>query len=242
MEFLSPAWWLGLAQIIGIDIILSGDNALVIALACRSLPPGQRKWGIILGAGAAIALRIVFAVGIVYLLEVPLLKFAGSLLLMWIAVKLVMPEEHTAIPAAHQPPPATSLWSAVRIIMVADAVMSLDNVLAIAAAARGAVELLVIGVAISIPLIVAGSALMLWLLDRFPLLVVAGSGLLGWIAGELAVHDPIAGAWLAETLPLVHASLPFVLCGAVMAFGLYVRRRVPGTKARPVFDDKHDSA
>jgi YjbE family integral membrane protein len=225
VEFLSPAWWVGLAQIIGIDIILSGDNALVIALACRSLPPHQRKWGIVLGAGAAIMLRIVFAVGIVYLLEVPFLKFAGSLLLIWIAVKLVMPVEHPAAPAAGHVAPPTSLWSAVRIVMVADAVMSLDNVLAVAAAAKGSVELLVIGIAISIPLIVAGSAMMLWLLDRFPLLVVAGSALLGWIAGELAVHDPIAGVWMARTLPWLHVSLPYLACGAMIVIGLYMRRR-----------------
>jgi YjbE family integral membrane protein len=224
MEFFSPAWWAGLAQIIAIDIVLSGDNALVIALACRSLPEKQRKWGILLGAGAAIALRIAFAVGIVYLLEVPFLKFAGSLLLIWIAVKLVMPEEKT-VPAHAGQPAATSLWSAVRIVMVADAVMSLDNVLAVAAAAKGSVELLVIGIAISIPLIVAGSAMMLWLLDRFPLLVVAGSALLGWIAGELAVTDPIAGVWMAAALPWLHASLPYILCGAMVVLGLYVRRR-----------------
>ncbi len=224
IEYFSPAWWAGLAQIIGIDIILSGDNALVIALACRSLPANQRKWGIILGAGAAVTLRIVFAVGIVYLLEVPLLKFTGSLLLTWIAVKLVMPEDHSAAAEAHHPS-ATSLWSAVRIVMIADAVMSLDNVLAVAAAAKGSVELLVIGIAISIPLIVSGSAMMMWLLDRFPLLVVAGSALLGWIAGELAVTDPIAGAWMAESLPLLHTALPYVLCAAMVVIGLYVRRR-----------------
>jgi YjbE family integral membrane protein len=225
VEFFSPAWWAGLAQIIGIDIILSGDNALVIALACRSLPVNQRKWGIILGAGAAITLRIIFAVGIIYLLEVPFLKFAGSLLLVWVAIKLVMPDDHSA---AHSDQPApTSLWSAVRIVMVADAVMSLDNVLAVAAAAKGSVELLVIGIAISIPLIVAGSAMMLWLLDRFPFLVVAGSALLGWIAGELAVHDPVAGAWMARTLPWLHISLPYLVCGAMVVIGLYVRRRQP---------------
>jgi YjbE family integral membrane protein len=226
VEFLSPAWWAGLAQIIGIDIVLSGDNALVIALACRSLPMNQRKWGIILGAGAAIMLRVIFAVGIVYLLEVPFLKFAGSLLLVWIAVKLVMPEDHAAV-AESDLPSATSLWSAVRIVMVADAVMSLDNVLAVAAAAKGSVELLIIGIAISIPLIVAGSAMMLWLLDRFPLLVVAGSALLGWIAGELAVHDPVAGVWMAKVFPWLHVSLPYIVCGAMVVIGLYMRRRQP---------------
>ena len=226
VEFFSAAWWAGLAQIIGIDIILSGDNALVIALACRSLPANQRKWGIILGAGAAITLRVIFAVGIIYLLEVPLLKFAGSLLLVWVAIKLVMPDDHSARAHADQPA-ATSLWSAVRIVMVADAVMSLDNVIAVAAAAKGSVELLIIGVAISIPLIVTGSAMMLWLLDRFPFLVIAGSALLGWIAGELAVTDPIAGAWMAEALPWLHISLPYLVCGAMVVIGLYVRRRQP---------------
>ncbi len=224
MELFSPAFWMGLLQIIGIDIVLSGDNALVIALACRSLPPTQRKWGIILGTGAAIGLRIAFAVAIVYLLEVPFLKLVGSLLLVWISIKLVIPETPVEHHLADGPAP-TSLWSAVRIVVVADAVMSLDNVLAVAAAAKGSVVLLVLGIGISIPLIVAGSAMMLWLMDRLPLLVVAGSGLLGWIAGQLAVHDPIAGVWMAETLPLVHASLPYVLCGGVMILGLYLRRR-----------------
>jgi YjbE family integral membrane protein len=226
VDFLSPAWWAGLAQIIGIDIILSGDNALVIALACRSLPANQRKWGVILGAGAAIALRIIFAVGIVYVLEMPLLKFLGSLLLIWIAIRLVMPDAH-ATSAHSDRPAATSLWSAVRIVMVADGVMSLDNVLAVAAAAKGSVELLVIGIAISIPLIVAGSAMMLWLLDRFPFLVIAGGALLGWIAGELAVHDPIAGAWMAGTLPWLYISLPYLVCGAMVVIGLYVRHWQP---------------
>ena len=224
VEFFSPAWFAGLFQIIGIDIILSGDNALVIALACRSLPLNQRKWGIILGAGAAVTLRVIFAVGIVFLLEVPFLKFTGSLLLTWIAIKLVMPEDRSAVAESHHPA-ATSLWSAVRIVMIADAVMSLDNVLAVAAAAKGSVELLVIGIAISIPLIVAGSAMMMWLLDRFPLLVVAGSALLGWIAGELAVTDPIAGAWMAKSLPLLHTGLPYLLCAAMVVLGRYVRRR-----------------
>jgi YjbE family integral membrane protein len=226
MDIASSAFWMGVLQIIGIDVVLSGDNALVIALACRSLPPGQRKWGIILGTGAAIALRITFAVAIVYLLEIPFLKLVGSVLLAWVAVKLVMPEK----PSEHQlseAPAATSLWAAVRIVMVADAVMSLDNVRAVAAAAKGSVVLLVLGIGISIPLIVMGSAMMLWLMDRIPLLVVAGSGLLGWIAGQLAVHDPIAGAWMAETVPLIHASLPYALCGAVVLLGLYLRGRPP---------------
>lgn len=224
MQIGSPEFGVGLLQIIGIDLVLSGDNALVIALACRSLPPRQRKWGIILGTGAAVVLRVAIAAAIIYVLEVPLLKFVGSLLLVWIAIKLLMPEAESSDGTAGHAE-ATNLWSAVRIVVVADAVMSLDNVLAVAAVAKGSVLLLALGIGISIPLMVVGSAMMLWLLDRFPILVVAGSGLLGWVAGELAVHDPIAGGWMAEHLPWLAASLPYILCIGVMLIGLYLRRR-----------------
>ena len=222
MEFGSSAFWVGLLQIIGIDIVLSGDNALVIALACRSLPPEQRKWGVLMGTGAAIVLRIAFAVAIVYVLEVPFLKFTGALLLIWIASKLVMPAGGDGGSHAGTQE-ATSLWQAVKIVAIADAVMSLDNVLSVAAAAKGSVMLLTLGIMISIPLMVVGSAMMLWLLDRVPLLAVAGAGLLGWIAGELAVHDPIAGPWIAMHIPWLPAVLPAILCIGVMAFGLLLR-------------------
>lgn len=224
MEFGSTAFWIGLLQIIGIDIVLSGDNALVIALACRSLPAHQRRKGILLGTGAAIALRIAFAVAIVYVLEVPLLKFVGALLLIWIAAKLVMPEGGNG--EAHGAgKEATTLWQAVKIVAVADAVMSLDNVLSVAAAAKGSVLLLSLGIVISIPLMVVGSTMMLWLLDRFPALAIAGAGLLGWIAGELAVHDHIAGPWIAAHLPWLPAVLPAIICISVMAFGVWQRQK-----------------
>lgn len=224
MDIGSPAFGAGLLQIIGIDIVLSGDNALVIALACRSLPAHQRKWGILLGTGAAIALRITFDAAIVYVLEIPLLKFFGALLLVWVAIKLVIPEEGKAASASGGQE-ATTLWQAVRIVAIADAVMSLDNVLAVAAAAKGSVVLLALGIAVSIPLMVVGSAMMLWLLDRIPLLAVAGSGLLGWIAGELAAHDPIVGPWIAAQVSWLPAALPYLICIGVMAFGLVLRRR-----------------
>ena len=243
MEFGSSAFWVGLLQIIGIDIVLSGDNALVIALACRSLPPEQRKWGVLMGTGAAIVLRIAFAVAIVYVLEVPFLKFTGALLLVWIAAKLVMPTSGDGVShagadgASHAgTQQATSLWQAVKIVAIADAVMSLDNVLSVAAAAKGSVMLLTLGIAISIPLMVVGSAMMLWLLDRVPLLAVAGAGLLGWIAGELAVHDPIAGPWIATHIPWLPAVLPAIICIGVMAFGLLLRwkaSRQPESGATP---------
>ncbi len=172
-------------KIIGINIILSGDNAVVIALACRGLPSAKRKLGILLGAGAAVILRIIFTVFIVYLLDLPWLKLAGGLLLLWIAIKLLTGDEHGDDVKA-----GTSLWEAVKIVAIADIVMSLDNVLAIAGAAESAPAdqrfmLIVLGLVISIPLVVAGSTLIVKLLNRYPILVWAGAALLGMIAGEL---------------------------------------------------------
>ncbi len=176
-----------LAKIIWIDLLLSGDNAIVIALACRALPPGQRKLGMFLGAGTAIALRIVFAVFITYLLGVPYVKIVGGLLLLWIGVKLALGEEEDGQAVES----SENLWRAVRTIAIADAVMSLDNVIAIAAAAGGNIWLFIFGLLLSIPLIIFGSALLSSLLERFPVIVWAGAALLGWIAGEMLVSDPV---------------------------------------------------
>ena len=172
-------------KIIWINILLSGDNAIVIAMACRALPPRQRFWGIILGAGAAVLLRVIFTVALQYVLELPWLKLIGGVLLFWIAVKLLTQDEadETDIESSD------NLWGAVRTVAIADVVMSLDNVLAIAAAAKGNTGLIIFGLAISIPLIVAGATLIMSLLTRFPVLVWAGAALLGWIAGELIVSD-----------------------------------------------------
>jgi YjbE family integral membrane protein len=175
-------------KIIWINILLSGDNAVVIALACRALPPRQRMWGIILGAGAAVLLRVIFTIGLQYVLEIPALRLIGGLLLLWIAVKLLTQEEATEENIAS----SDNLWGAVKTVAIADIVMSLDNVLAIAAAAKGHPWLIGFGLAISIPLIVAGATLIMSLLHRFPILVWAGAGLLGWIAGELLVEDPVS--------------------------------------------------
>ena len=177
-----------LGQVIMIDLVLAGDNAIVIALACRALPPRQRFWGIILGAGAAVLLRIIFTVMLQYLLELPWLKLVGGLLLFWIAIKLLIQEEADEASVDS----SDTLWGAVRTVAIADIVMSLDNVLAIAAAAQGNTGLIVFGLAISIPLIVAGATLIMTLLTRYPVLVWAGAGLLGWIAGELLVTDKVA--------------------------------------------------
>ena len=178
-------------QIVWINILLSGDNAVVIALACRGLDPRQRRWAIAGGSLAAVALRIVFTFFIVALLHLPYLKLASGLLLLWIAVGLVRQDQHARTVAA-----ASSIWAAVRTIALADAIMSLDNVVAVAAAARNSVPLIVFGIGLSVPLIVFGSTLMLKLLERFPILVVAGAALLGWVAGEIIVSDPILTDWL----------------------------------------------
>ena len=222
---LDQQFFVSLLQIIWIDILLSGDNAVVIALACRNLPHRQRKWGIICGAGAAIALRVLFAVFIVYLLNIPYLKIIGSLLLFWIAVKLLLPEEGAHGESVQS---GGSLWSAIRTIVIADAVMSFDNVIAIAAASHGRVELLVLGLLISIPLIVYGSALVLKALQRFPVLITLGGALLGWIAGEVLVTDPVLVGWVEREAHYLHDWYIAPIAGAlfVLVLGLSLARAI----------------
>jgi YjbE family integral membrane protein len=194
-------WVLPIAQIVWIDLVLSGDNAVVIALACRSLPPKQRTWGIILGAGVAIGLRIAFAGIISQLLAIPFLKLVGGLLLLWIAVKLLVGEEGGGGEASIASP--DQLWRAVGTIAMADALMSLDNVIAVAAVAKGSLALIAFGIALSIPLIVFGSKLVLALIGRFPMVVWFGAALLGWISGELIASEMT----LASTLQSVATQL-----------------------------------
>jgi len=186
-EMQQPAFWVALGKIMWINILLSGDNALVIAMACRGLPPRQRLWGMILGAGVAVTLRIIFTGIVASLMGLPYLKLVGGLALLVIAAKLLVPEQEEEEGVES----ASHLWAAVQIVAVADIVMSLDNVIAVAAAAKGSVPLLVLGLAISVPLIVAGAALIMALLTRLPALVWAGAGLLGWIAGEVMATDPV---------------------------------------------------
>jgi YjbE family integral membrane protein len=185
-EMVQPAFWVAVGKIIWINVLLSGDNALVIALACRGLAPRQRLWGMIFGAGAAVILRIIFTGIVASLMELSYLKLVGGLALLVIAAKLLVPDqedENSVQSASH-------LWAAIQIVVVADIVMSLDNVIAVAAAANGSVPLLILGLAISIPLIVAGAALIMALLNRLPILVWAGAALLGWIAGDVIATDP----------------------------------------------------
>src|SRR6185436_4004112 len=217
-----------LLQIMGINILLSGDNAVVIALASRSLPEAQRRLAVIGGSAAAIVLRIIFCLVITSLLRIPYLKLIGGLLLLYIGVKVVIPEGE----ADGNGIAATShVWGAIRTILVADAVMSLDNVVAIAAAAHGSVLLIALGLVISIPLIVFGSQLVLRILNRLPVLVVLGAGLLGWIAGELIVSDSAIHAFLPYDEHVTAEVAKPALALLVMAAGTLLARR---TKARRV--------
>jgi len=236
IEMLGSGWsqmgggefWIALVKIIWINILLSGDNALVIAMACRGLPPHQRKWGMILGAGVAVGMRIVFTGVVATLMLLPWLKIVGGLALLYIAAKLLVPDEAED----DHGEAVQNLWRAVRIVAVADLIMSLDNVIAIAAAAGGNMALLVIGLAISIPLIVAGAALIMALLDKFPVLIWAGAALLGWISGEVIATDPVVTGYLAQygsgTAHMVEYAAAAV--GAVLVLtvgGLWRRSRMP---------------
>ena len=212
-------------KIIWINILLSGDNAIVIAMACRALPPRQRFWGIILGAGAAVLLRVFFTVILQYVLELPWLKLVGGILLLWIAIKLLAQDEADEADIHG----SDNLWGAVRTVAIADIVMSLDNVLAIAAAAKGNTGLIIFGLAISIPLIVAGATLIMALLTRYPILVWAGAALLGWIAGELIVDDRISLEQIQAWAPALVVPNPETTLGIKAGPALHYAAAVIGT-------------
>ena len=217
-----PAFWLAALQIMGINILLSGDNAVVIALAVRALPPKERFWGMVLGAGAAAVLLILFTGIVATLMELPYLKLAGGLALFWVAIKLVSPQEHDP---EDTPEAVEDLWRAVRVVVVANIVMSLDNVIAVAAAAKGNYVLLGLGLAVSIPVVIAGSALFLAIIERFPIVVWGGGALLGWIAGGLLPEDPMVAQYFseatAETLDVVCGIAGAIL---VVGVGMYLVR------------------
>lgn len=187
-DFTQPHFWVAVVEIIWINVLLSGDNAIVIALACRDLPPNQRLPGMVIGTAVALALRLLFATIVSSLMAFPYIKIVGGVALLWIALKLLMPEQpHDSANMNAK----DSLWRAVKLIALADIVMSLDNVIAVAGAAAGNNALLLIGLGISVPAIVAGSTIIMAMLNYFPLLIWAGAGLLGWIAGEMFATDPI---------------------------------------------------
>jgi len=206
-----PAFWLAVGKIIWINVLLSGDNALVIAMACRGLHGRHRLWGMTIGAGIAVVLLIAFTGLVATLMQLPYLKLIGGVALLVIAAKLLVPEDENDEIAA-----GTTLWHAIRIVVIADIVMSLDNVIAVAAAANGELPLLILGLAISIPMIIAGAALIMLVLDRFPVLVWLGALLLGWIAGEVIASDLAVAPLLHR---LLDGQMVFTIDAASKAFG-----------------------
>ena len=198
-EFMTASFWLAVGQIIMIDILLGGDNAVVIALACRNLPAKQRTRGIIYGTAGAIVLRVILIAFALALLAIPHLKIVGALALLWIGVKLLVPEDE----GDHNISSSDKLWGAVKTVIIADLVMSVDNVLAIAGAAQGAhqehqLALVIFGLLVSIPIIIGGSQLVLKLMERFPVVITLGAMLLGWIAGQMAYTDPALKPYLPD--------------------------------------------
>lgn len=221
MEFGTPQFWLAALEIIVINILLSGDNAVVIALACRNLPTKQRRLGIFWGVIGAIVLRIVLTFFAVQLLQLPYLQLIGAALLVWIGVKLIAEDEGDE----HDIHASDRLLSAVKTVIIADLVMSIDNVIGVAGAAKGSLVLLAFGLIVSIPLVVVGSQLIMKLIERLAWLVLAGGGLLGYIAGEIAMEDVVVKPWIDANAPILHYVAPAVGVAVVVAAGLWLTRR-----------------
>lgn len=224
MDFGTAQFWLAALEIIVINVLLSGDNAVVIALACRNLPPHQRRWGVFWGAAGAIVLRIVLTIFAVSLLTLPYLKIVGGALLLWIGVNLIAEEDDggddgSAVQGSDR------LLSAVRTVIVADLVMSIDNVLGVAAAAKGSILLLVFGLVVSIPLVIAGSQVIMRLIERFPVLILAGGGLLGFVAGEMVVEDAAISGWVKAHAHAFEWLVPAAGVVIVVGVAKWVQRR-----------------
>jgi len=213
-------FWIGLIKIVWINIILSGDNAVVIALAARSLPPAQQQKAVLFGSGAAVVLRIVLTVVAAKLLGLPFLQIVGGLLLLWIGLQLLGEEDE----GEGESKEYGSLFAAVRTILIADLVMSLDNVIAVAAAAQGNTTLLILGLAISIPLVIFGSTLMIKLMERFPIIVMIGAALIGWVGGETIVNDVSLRGVLAAN-PWLHYAAAAAGAAFVVAAGRMLQNR-----------------
>jgi YjbE family integral membrane protein len=221
MDYLqTPDFWIGLVKIVWINIILSGDNAVVIAMAARSLPPAQQNKAVLMGSGAAVVLRIALTVVAAKLLALPYLQILGGALLLWIGVQLLGDEDEDD----GEENQYGSMFAAVRTILLADLVMSLDNVIAVAAAAQGSMVLLVLGLAISIPLVIFGSTLMIKLMERFPIIIMLGAALIGWVGGETIVSDLALSGVLAAT-PWLHDAGAAAGALFVVAYDRWQRRR-----------------
>ena len=230
MDFASHEFWIAVLQIIAIDIVLSGDNAVVIALACRNLPPAQRRQGILWGVAGAVGLRVVLTAFAAGLLGFPWLKLIGGVLLLWIAVKLLLPEEAEG-PEIEAP---QQLWAAVKTIIVADFVMSLDNVIAVAAASRDSIMLLLFGLAVSIPLIIWSSQIVLRLMERHPIIVTLGAGLLGYVAGGMLVSDVAVKAWVQAHIPAANYLVGGACAAIVVALGNWLAWRKQARNERKI--------
>ncbi len=234
--FSTPQFWVDVFKIIMIDLLLSGDNAVVIALACRNLPKAQRRKGILYGVGGAIGLRIVLTFFAVNLLSLPYLKLVGAVLLLWIGIKLILPEEE--VHGAGHIKAETQLWGAIKTIIIADFVMSLDNVLGVAAAAKGNVWLLVFGLLISIPMIAWSSQLVLKLIDRYPFIIYAGGALLGYVAGEMLVSEALFKP-LVEAQHALHWLVPAACALLVLVVGKWLAwRKASSVKAVDLVDER----
>ena len=221
MDVFTPQFWVAALEIVIINILLSGDNAVVIALACRNLQKKQRRLGIFYGVVGAVILRIVLTFFAVQLLLLPYLQLVGAVLLIWIGIKLIAQEDG----ADHAVQASDRLIAAVKTVIVADLVMSLDNVIGVTGAARGSLLLLVFGLVVSIPLVVVGSQVIMKLIERFPWMVVAGGGLLGYIAGEIATEDAAVKPWIESHLPQLRWIAPAVGVALVVAVGGWLTRR-----------------
>ncbi|MDD5300660.1 MAG: TerC family protein [Gallionella sp.] len=236
--FATPQFWVDVFKIIVIDLLLSGDNAVVIALACRNLPQAQRKKGILFGVGGAIGLRILLTFFAVTLLSLPYLKLIGALLLLWIGIKLILPEEEHS---ADNIKADTRLFGAIKTIIIADFVMSLDNVLGVAAAAHGNAWLLVFGLLVSIPMIAWSSQLVLKLIDRFPFIIYAGGALLGYVAGEMLVGEALFAA-LVEAQHYLHWLAPVFCAVLVLVIGRWLAlRKAVSIPVVDLVDEKVDA-
>jgi len=222
MDIGTPQFWFAALEIIVINILLSGDNAVVIALACRNLPPHQRRWGVFWGAVGAIVLRIILTFFAVSLLQLSYLKIVGGLLLVWIGIKLIAEEESEG---GHDVQASDRMLSAIRTVIIADLVMSIDNVLGVAAAAKGSLLLLIFGLVVSVPLVIGGAQLIMRLIERFPILIVAGGGLLGFVAGELIVEDSALIDWVHTHAHWLSWGAPIIGIAAVVGPAKWLQGR-----------------